>query len=349
LRYLTYICCILLSLPTYALALEKPSSLYQIDIAVISPNPEGQQVLMREAFGKVVLRLAGTERVLSSQAFLEANQHIDSYVMQFAYFSPAPEQWRFQVRFHEALVNQLLKKAGAVVQSNKKPLILTVLRVEKGNEAYWLGEEGNDEVLLRPWYEASESRGFKIMVPLWDMRDLTSVSPQGFTMATETVVADLARRYQAKVVVAGHLKEKNGLWQAKIWTQGLSKTQHIDLEDTDHAHLIKTIFESLSRDLTYKDTAEASVKENQANELPVGIRGIRDFEHYAKLIDYFRHLKGVFLVRTVQLQGDALLLNLSIGISRESLQQQLQESPWLKFEPIRDTEGHIALLKYQAL
>jgi hypothetical protein len=229
----------------------------------------------------VLVKVSGNPRVATvpsiRQKINDPKPFVESYQLKNNDNLPP----RFVIQYSERAVNQLLSSSGQTLWIGDRPDIITWLVVKKANN--WLSTDDNDK-LVKKAREAARQKGFDLLMPFWDLKDLSRVKPCQLDQVDCERMTDISQRYQTnqQPILTGVIDVKNsgelaGKWQLKsrqqcfVWHESAA----------DMSEIMNNAFEHVLNRLADQYTVLHS--ENLTKKTTLVINNITDMDALSRL------------------------------------------------------------------
>lgn len=353
-RFLVFCLC-LLSFNAFAVNV---SDLYRVSVAVDGQGDASRQQGVQRAFQQLLIKVSGSQDVLTNPTLIEASQNAERYMQGFSYQQDGfDEQIYLQAWFSKALVVPLIKRAQAPIWGENRPLLLNWLAIEptenmdigrfdvvdliratQGDEADTAEtaskEQGQSIIrgerelvsgqhlkLQKRFERAFSERGLPLLWPMADLEDQTNLPFNQLWWMSTDAIKKASQRYQADAVLAGKLSQTSaGVWLYEgILLQGQEKKNILTEADTPMGAL--TLATGEVGQYFSDQFAIKSDPMNGRSGIRVLVKKIHSFSDYSQVLAYFKSITGVRIVEVAQVDRDNLELYLSLEGSWDKVQR----------------------------
>jgi hypothetical protein len=292
--------------------------LYEIELPVQSDKATFDQSKLTElAFREVLIRVSGSEKILSIGAITQALKELDKYVSKVSFKQKSPAERSMKVKFNENLINQLLISIKHPAWDKTRPLTLVWLVVSREDGPHWVGN-GSEEILSKDFEKILNQRAVPFLLPMLDLTDTAQVTEQDVLTDTTAPIEQASQRYNPDLILMGHLSNKAGSWQGH-WS--LLKTgEKASWENTgkELSDLLNASVEGLTAKLVGREFA-LDKPNDIIHPLTISISGIGDAEQYVKVFDHLKNLPSVVDVEVAQVMPEKTIFNLKTSVSNDAI------------------------------
>lgn len=172
---------------------------------------------------QVLVKVSGNPKVATVPSIRQKINDPRPYVESYQIKKDESSAAKLVIQYSKRGVNQLLSSSGQTLWVGDRPDILTWLVMKKSDK--WVSTDDNDE-LVQTAREAARQKGFDLLMPFWDLKDLSRLKPAELGQIDCQQIADISQRYQngSQPVLSGVIEEKDtgqleGKWQLKSQQQ----------------------------------------------------------------------------------------------------------------------------------
>lgn len=339
--------CLGLSFATGVGALSVPG-LFEAEVAMpaqATGTPQEQQQLIHQAFKDVLVRTSGSEKVLGSDAVLQALSRVDKYVVQFSYHQSPTSERILRVRFNENLIKELLSAAKQPLWENNRSVTLMWLTIEQDKKPKWLAETALES--LKAISVTANKRGLPLMWPLLDLTDTALVSEQIIWEGNKDIVLQASKRYNADAILIGKINPTSegfqGQW--RLLLEG-GREETWDSKAPDLNALLQTLLENTSLKLMSRDK-NTKLSSAQNYQLTLAVSGIVNMEQYARVLKYLKALPAVSQVEVTQINPENTLFKIQTTETEAVFAQSIAKEKILVEKPSMPATGTTGTLLYK--
>ena len=212
--------CLALGLLVLAARAETVKGLYEAEVPVAGQDEQSRAVAVDAGFRQVLLKVAGSSRVLDNPAVAAVLPRADNYLLQF-YFTqisypprdsgPAAEPG-LHVAFTPRAVNDILRRAGAPMLPPNRPATLLWLALDDGSGARLLSRATDTAVADWIGFHAAR-RAMPLLFPQMDLEDSAALAPEQVWALDGDAALGASARYGVESVLIGRLvRASDGSW-----------------------------------------------------------------------------------------------------------------------------------------
>lgn len=308
------------SMPSLALASEI-KSLYEIEVPVESQgNRHEDKALLKQALKEVVIRLRGSEKVMSVPSISNALIEPDKYVNQFSYLQRSPTQRILKIRFSESRLQELFKTAEQPIWGKNRPLTVIWATLKDDKASHWVNPEFEKEAFLQLDVTAKQL-GIPVVFPLFDLSDTDIVSEEDISNAHLEPIQTATKRYGAEAVLVGRItKETQNKWQGHWTFHQDGKSMTWNTQQSDLKTLLTETVDNLGLYLSGQKTEEVTAV---SKDFSITVQGIKDSDHYTRVLEHLRQMPFVAQVEVTQVMANQTVFNIRTTVDRETLVKSL--------------------------
>ncbi len=193
---------------------EMVRDLYAAQVPVSGQDSRALASASRDAMSEVLVKVTGSEDVLTNPtitaALGEARKHVQQYAFVRDEANPAELSARFE--FNGSYITRLVADAGEPLWTANRPRVLVWMVVEREGERQFVSEHYEPE-LSAELVAAFARRGVPIQLPLFDLADSTALTVDEVWRLYQPSLLAASRRYEVEDVLAGRaVALSNGEW-----------------------------------------------------------------------------------------------------------------------------------------
>jgi hypothetical protein len=253
---------VLALLPWTAVQAAKVASLYEAEVAVASQADDMRAQAVQEGFLQVLIRASGDPQIDRNPLIKESLQRSDYYVQEFSYSAAtvASSQYTLHVRYNEADVKRLLRRAGVVHWGENRPLLMVWLAVtNKQNDTDIIASESSGD-MYSTMKQQSTQFGLPMIFPLMDVDDVNRVSVDDISNMAVSVLQDAAKRYAPDGILIGKIDESGEEVESQ-WELVIKQDQwNWEINDKTPEAVVSSIMDEISQTLAKHYAAKSSNK-----------------------------------------------------------------------------------------
>lgn len=212
--------CLALGLLVLAARAETVKGLYEADVPVASQDEQARAVAVDAGWRQVLVKVAGSARVLDNPAVAATLPRANNYLLQF-YFTqinypprdsgPAQEPG-LHVVFPPRTVDDILRRAGEPILPPNRPATLLWLTLDDGTGPRLLSRAV--DTVAADWLSFHAARrAIPLLFPQMDIEDSAALSAEQVAALDDAATRRASARYGAESVLAARLvRASDGSW-----------------------------------------------------------------------------------------------------------------------------------------
>ncbi len=272
--------------------------LYLAEVPVESQDREERQEAIRTGLNQVLVRVTGSNQVLTSPAIEAALTQPTRYVQRFRYRKQEQAggaQLVLWVRFDESVITKLLHDNQIPVWGRTRPATLLWLVVDDRRKRRLISNDMTAEA--RDIIEQqAKLRGLPLRLPLYDLTDRANLSITDLWGNFEDAILQASSRYQTEAVLVGRVyRAATNSWSGRwtLYSQGRQQNWQTSGESLQVALLpgISQTTESLAQRYTQVESVITS------DRLRVKVAGVNGLPDYERVVRYLISLDAVSQVQ----------------------------------------------------
>ncbi len=351
-------------------------NLFNAEVDVYDRGIEQRREGTRRALEKVLVKVSGIRDLDVISGLIPSDKNIERFVEQFRYeeielapvvpdmmntptnplqdttseedglahlsLETEPQNMaklRLWVAFDSNAVLRLLQQANLPVWDQTRTLSLLWLALQTGSQRYLIEPERHKEVKAII-DDVAASRGLPIVFPLMDLEDQSVLALSDVWGDFADTVKLASKRYRPDSIIVGRVfEESGGFWSAR-WTlyQGEDVYRWENRADSKEAVIAEGI--NATADIFARLYSQVLL-DNLEPPLALTLLGIRNFDQYAKAVNYLESLTQVASLTITRIHEDQVDFNLTIRGRKEGLERVVELGGVLTrvtLEPTEPTE-----------
>jgi hypothetical protein len=212
--------CLVLGLLALAVRAETVKGLYEANVPVAGQDEQARAAAVDVGFRDVLVKVAGSARVLDNPAVAATLSRANNYLLQF-YFTriaypprdagPAEEPG-LHVVFPPRTVDDILRRAGEPILPPNRPATLLWLALDDGAGPRLLSRAVDTTVADWLGFHAAR-RAMPLLFPQMDIEDSVALTPEQAWALDAEATRRASARYGAESVLVGRLvRASDGSW-----------------------------------------------------------------------------------------------------------------------------------------
>lgn len=246
-----------------------------------------------KALASVMVRVSGDERIVEVPVVADALADARNRMSLYTYEVDGAET-RLLVQFDDRVIKNLIREAGATWWPPGRPPVLLWMVIDEPY-ARRFATTAEDGALLRELAEGFKARGVQLRLPLLDLEDAASLSPEMVWQKVTPRITAASERYGTRHILVGRMVQLSNGRMIADWLYLDDTQQRVrQLQGDDPTPIL-----SAAVDLTVDAMAEqyAVVLEavSDVESVTVAIEGVRslaDYRAVLALLDEIDILEG---------------------------------------------------------
>ncbi len=309
---------------------EAVTGLYEASVPVQTQDDASRDAGILRAFEVVLVKVAGSRRVLQNPSVAGALREAPSQLVQFYFRSnPLPPdeagtmatELRLHASFQPAAVDDLLRRAGEPRLSPNRPGTLAWIAVDDGKGLRVLSRDADPALIA--WIErAAAERGVPLLFPSMDLEESLAATPERVAALEEAAVTEASGRYGApSVLMARLLRSASGEWIGE-WSQRIGEESlYTQGQDTTVAGVADRLVDSIAEALSTRFAVRATL--DNAEELRIRVGGVRTLADFRALSAELARLGSVREARPALIDGTTVHFDLLTDSGVDGVLQEL--------------------------
>ncbi len=268
--------------------------LYLAEVPVKSQDRDERQDAIRTGLNQVLVRVTGSNQVLTSPAIEAALTQPTRYVQRFRYRKQdqaGRSQLVLWVRFDESVITKLLNDNQMPVWGRTRPATLLWLVVDDRRKRRLISNDMTTEA--RDIIEQqAKLRGLPLRLPLYDLTDRANLSITDVWGNFEDAILQASGRYQTEAILVGRVyRAGSNSWSGRwtLYSQGRQQNWQTSGESLQVALLpgISHTTEILAQQYAQVESVITS------DRLRVKVAGVNGLPDYDRVVRYLISLDAV--------------------------------------------------------
>ena len=323
---------------------ETVSDLYTATVPVAQRSDAALAEAATEAMSQVMIKLSGSDAVLSYPGVQAALPGARALVQQYAYEGgQGAEPLQARIAFDAAAMSRVITDAGAPLWTANRPATLAWIVLEDAGGRRFLTPDTDPE-LAAALLAAFNQRGVPLKFPLFDLTDATAVSTEEVWRFDSVVLQSASARYGAGDVLAGRFAVlSSGEWLGD-WTYIADRRQR---NRTVNVSPDQGLFVAAAA-LVAADMASryaVTVSSNAASGgIAMQVDGITSYSDYAGVVSWLEGLELIRHANVESVSGDRIILRLDASAPAQQLAIIIELNDSLVPAPVANADGGLYYL-----
>lgn len=300
---------LLFTLPLQAEVIE---DLYLATIPVENQDRDARQEAIRTGLSQVLVRVTGSNQVLTAPAIEAALIQPTRYAQRFRYQKQDVDGKKQQVlwmRFDEGAITKLLTDNQMPMWGHTRPATLLWLVVDDRRKRTLIsnGKQAEARLIIE---EQAKLRGLPLRLPLYDLTDRANLSVADIWGNFEEAILRASSRYQTEAVLVGRVyRTASNSWSGRwtLYTEGRQQSWQTSGESLEVAILpgVSQTAGILAQRYAQVDSAIGS------DQLRVQIKGVSGLAAYTRVVNYLDSLDAITQVQPRSIASDSVVFSLT--------------------------------------
>lgn len=318
--------------PTHAVPMPR---LNVLTLDVADNSVETRTQLLPQAFAQVALRISSSKAVLQHADFIQAQQQVEKYLDGFAYQELRNEEsstprYNLTLQFNEKMLEQLFSKMGRSALSHNRPSTLFWLVIENDEYSQFV-ERSTYKDVVSSLETLGQNYGIPTLMPLLDLPERLFVNESDVLTFNEQTLQQAAGRYNADMVVAGKLKQVDGIWQCEWRLLGGMQSTTWQSASADLNNELESMFNQLAEKLIVRYGRDFKSKMARKS-ISLRVNGVDNAVEYARVLEYLKKLTPIKQVEVSSVSGSEAVFLLTADGGKDAITKALNMDTTLVLE-----------------
>ena len=299
--------------------------LYLAEVPVESQDREERQEAIRAGLNQVLVRVTGSNQVLTAPAIEAALSQPTRYVQRFRYQKQelaGQTQLVLGVRYDESVITKLLHDNQMPVWGRTRPATLLWLVVDDRRKRTLISNDNKTDEARRIIDEQAKLRGLPLRLPLYDLADRSNLSVTDVWGNFEEAILQASSRYQTEAVLVGRVyRTSANSWSGRwtLYSEGRQQNWQTAGESLEVALLpgISQTSEILAQRYAQVESMITS------DQLLVKVQGVNGLPDYNRVVRYLGSLDAISQVQPHTISEDGVVFNLTSRRGRLAVSQAI--------------------------
>lgn len=289
------------------------NDLYLAEVPVTSQDRQEREEAVRTGLSQVLVRVTGSNQVLSAPGIEAALTQPTRYVQRFRYQKQQlaeQTQLTLWVRYDEGVISKLLQDNQMPVWGRTRPTTLIWLVVDDRRKRNLISNDNKEDEAHQIIEEQAKLRGLPLRFPLYDLADRTNLSMTDLWGNFEEAILQASSRYQTEAVLVGRVyRSSANSWSGRwtLYSEGRQQNWQTSGESLSVALLpgISQTTEILAQRYAQVENVLTS------DQLRVKILGVNGLPAYERVVRYLGSLDAISQVQPRTLSDDGVVFMLT--------------------------------------
>lgn len=302
---------------------------YQVEVPASGSLSADQS----EAFGQLMLRVTGSEEVLTNPIVEKARRHAGNYLQQYAYVRH-DGQSVMTAEFNRGQIEKILTEAKVPYWGIQRPVIIIWAVEEQANGQRQFVTDGSE--MAQQLQNEAHHFALPVMLPVMDLDDSMVIRSSDIWGGFNQPVIKASQRYSADIALT--IKKYQDLDQSEV-----TDWQLIDLRSSSllgSGELRVKPQEQAPKQAIWSDVAQhlaehfAVLRSDTPGEpIELTFTQVKDFAQYHQLTSFLAEQPSVGNMRVESVDGERYTLSLQLLGQWSELQHALELEPEFTQDP----------------
>lgn len=295
-----------------------------------SASQTEQNNAVRDAFGRVLVRVTGDAEITRRPAVQSALRNANDYLSTFRFersdvtltnvLGEAVATNRMVMQFDSGSIEQLLVRNRLPIWGRNRAETLVWLADRLDGQDRILGDTDQTE-WARALRQAATNRGVPLTLPLMDLTDTFELSfTDVYGLFTNDVLA-ASERYPHDAVLIGRIERQGEAFQANFVYMIQNDRQRFEAQGRDEAELMANLIDRVTRRLA--DQYAVVLDPALAGRVALRINEVNDLDALAEVERYLKSQNLITKATLRQVEPGSLLFDLNISGDQAQLRDTL--------------------------
>jgi hypothetical protein len=296
---------------------EVVTDLYSAEISVVDQSQAELNLASEQALSQVLVKVSGTLDVLDNTEIRKALGKSRSYVQQYAYARADGPGLLAKFEFDDSIIAGLLSDAGAPLWTANRPTVLAWVVIETAGGRFLLNSE-SDPALVAELMNQFASRGVPVRLPLFDLSDASSMTPDVVWRQDSDTLKAGSARYGVEDVLAGRVAIlSTGSWVGDwvyLSSQARSDRSYTTTSGQEFMHAgVSMVAQDMASRFAVAPTDSSGVG------VLMTVAGVSSYADYAGVVSWLESPELIEHANVEHVQGDLIELRLVAGADAAQL------------------------------
>jgi len=309
---------------------------YTAEIGVENRGEGALRVGARAALAEVLVRVSGDRAVVENAEIRPLLANARDQLTLYSYRERADGLF-LVVEFDEQQIKTMLRRAGASFWVDQRPDVLLWLVVDEP-EGRRFASLNSETALIESLREAFKRRGVVLRLPLLDLQDAASLTPDTAWQGVLPRIDAASARYGVKHVLVGRYVKLTDGRHLSDWLHigpGEQEAAQVSAAELD---LVAQTAANLAVDAMAARYAVTLMTDPARQGLAVAVTGVNGLDDFQAVMALLRAIPVIERVRVFEIRGDELLLDIQGVTDASALSRLLPSTAELTLKPATDSD-----------
>lgn len=295
-----------------AFPLSAEEAFYSARVPIADRSDSELTAGIREALSRVLIRVSGNDEIGEKTGVAAAIMGARDRVARYSY-EQEDAQVYLQATFDDVLIKGILRDSDATYWAEDRPPVLLWLVVDEPYSRRF-ATVSQDGTLLMALSDAFADRGITLRLPLLDLEDAASLSPEMVWQSVTRRIQAASERYGTQHILVGRYVELTTGALLADWLYLDGESQRREQVQGDVIDPIVFTGVDLAVDAMADRYAVVLESSPLTGYLSVTVTGVESYADYSAVMDILRGLPLLESVSIDEVRGDALAVKVT-GVS----------------------------------
>ncbi len=297
---------LVLLMPALATA-DMVRGLYSARVPVTDQSSQALASAAQDALGQVLVKVSGSTEALDNPLVAKTLPEARSHVQQYGFERDGDKLFaRFE--FDDTYITRLVTQARLPLWTANRPRVLVWLVFEEAGQRQFVSLDGTPE-LAAELLDEFDQRGVPAQLPLFDLVDATSLTPDDAWALSANASLAASQRYDVQNVLIGRVVATStgnwlGDWSFLFDGYRLDRSANAPESRGFSRQGVALAAETMA------DRYAVAPSEGTEGLVMMSVVGVNDFADYAAIVDWLEGLELVEHANLRRISGDRLELAL---------------------------------------
>jgi hypothetical protein len=324
-RFLLILALLLMNPFSTALQAAIVEDLYTIELPVPDQTTSERLAIFNKAFALVLVKVGGSDELLSHPGLKRPLQNSARYVQQFRYQIRKEDasaefdggQLFLKVVFNEKLVENLMRENDISVWGKERPSTLLLISFDVNKNKSLVSSDTTTE-LVEELDDLAQRHGLPVLFPLLDLEDRVILGVKDIIETNDINIDALAVRYAPDAILTGQLIGRAGKGWQGIWrVRFADRLFNWDYKATSREDALNQAVSKLAKTLASEYALQSYQSFDQ--EVLFSVDQVNAITDHIKVHTYLQSLDAVETVRLVLIEEDKLTYRVKLRNTADDL------------------------------
>ncbi|WP_133406796.1 DUF2066 domain-containing protein [Parashewanella tropica] len=315
--------------------------LSQTQILVSSQSFSERRNALRQALAIVIVKNTGSKETLTNPTIKAALVKPTSYLRQYSYLNE-DDKLKLMVNFDESKLIELLRNAKVPIWERNRPISLLWLSFDSTANQQILSDSSTEPLVIK-LKKIAEQKALPIILPVLDLSELSMISESDIKGYFIDAFPKVSEKYNVDYLVLANITQNDAGYQYHLQLypavqDGVRRPILIKQSSIyqDPQEFVEDLVSQLAE--YYSNEYSISVVDQQ-QAVSIEFTQVISLKQSIELQRYLSQLAIIKSVKVNKLQGEKLVLSLSLYGSTQDLDRVLKQDPNIRLKSNQDFLG----------